>query len=239
MTSHKEWFSKYDSYDGGKVFLASYSTLEIVGRGRVRIQFPNCRVKGIDGVPHIPSLSWNLLSVSKLNDVGVQVTFVHYGCKMTRGSIILAKGDHIRTLYGLDAKLVCYNSVSVKSNQVAMATHDVNSMEVKLPAEKTMWYYRLGHIGEKGLKTQKNKNLVEGLIDCNLEFVFYEHCIYGKKSRVQFYSSSQKSSGLLDYVHSDVFGLVDIPSLSKSRYYVLFIDDYSKRAFIYFLKSKS
>lgn len=41
MTSHKEWFSKYEPYDGGNVFLASDSTLEIVGRGRVRIQFPD------------------------------------------------------------------------------------------------------------------------------------------------------------------------------------------------------
>lgn len=33
MTSYKEWFSKYELYVGGKVYLASDSTLEIVGRG--------------------------------------------------------------------------------------------------------------------------------------------------------------------------------------------------------------
>lgn len=112
------------------MFLASDSILEIVGRGRVGIKFPDGRVKGIDGVLHIPSLAQNLLSVSKLNDVGVQVTFVHDGCKMTRGSIILAKGECIGILYRLYAKPMCYNSVSVKSNQAAMTTHDVNSMEV-------------------------------------------------------------------------------------------------------------
>lgn len=37
MTSHKEWFSKYEPYAGGKVYLASDSTLEIVGRGRIKI----------------------------------------------------------------------------------------------------------------------------------------------------------------------------------------------------------
>lgn len=31
---------------------------------------------------------------------------------------------------------------------------------------------------------------------------------------------------------------MDVPSLSKSRYYVSFVDDYSRRAFVYFLKSK-
>jgi hypothetical protein len=240
MTSHKEWFSKYEPYNGGKVFLASDSTLEIVGKGRVRIQFPDGRIKGIDGVLHIPGLARNLLSVSKLNDVGVQVTFVHGGCKMTRGSIVLAKGERIGTLYKLDAKPVCCNSVSVKSGKSNDTTYGANAMEVKLPAEKTMlWHHRLGHIGEKGLKTLKNKNLVEGLVDCNLEFDFCENCIYGKQNRVQFYSSSEKSSGLLDYIHSDVFGPVDVPSLSNSRYYVSFIDDYSRRTFVYFLKKKS
>ena len=91
-------------------------------------------------------------------------------------------------------------------------------------------HYTLVHIGEVGLKILKNKNLVEGLVDCNLEFDFCEHC---------FYSSSQKSSGLLDYIHSDVFGPVDVPSLSNSRYYVSFIDDYSRRTFVYFWKNKS
>ena len=57
-----------------------------------------------------------------------------------------------------------------------------NTLEGKLPIEKKMlWLMRFGHIGEKGRRTLKNKNLVEGLNDCNLKFDFYEHCVYGKK----------------------------------------------------------
>ena len=96
---------------------------------------------------------------------------------MARGSIVLAKGEHIETLYKLDAKPVCCNSNDT--------TRGANAMEVKLPTKKTMlWHHRLGHIGQKVLKTLKNKNLVEGLVDCNLQFDFYEHCIYGKQNRV-------------------------------------------------------
>lgn len=44
-----------------------------------------------------------------------------------------------------------------------------HSMKMKLHAEKTMlWHQGLGYIGEKGLRTIKNKSLVEGLNDCNL-----------------------------------------------------------------------
>jgi hypothetical protein len=101
-----------------------------------------------------------------------------------------------------------------------------------------LWHQRLGHIGKKGLRTLKDKNLVEGLFHCNIEFDFCEHCIYGKQNHVQFYSSSHKSCGVLDLIHSNAFVLVDVPSIGKSTYYVSFIDDYSRRTWVYFLKSK-
>ena len=40
-------------------------------------------------------------------------------------------------------------------------------------------------------------------------------------------------------MHSDVFGPVKVPSLGKSVYYVSFIDELSRNAWIYFLKKKS
>ena len=71
MTSQRDWFSKYEEFDGGKVYLGHNSHLNIVGHGRVKIRFHDGRVKGIDGVLHIPGLARNLLLVSKLGDVGV------------------------------------------------------------------------------------------------------------------------------------------------------------------------
>lgn len=103
-----------------------------------------------------------------------------------------------------------------------------NTLEMKLPPEKTMlWHQRLGHIGEKGLRALKNKSLVEGIDDCNMEFDF-----------CSFHSSSHKYFGVLDYIHSDVFGPINVPSISRSLYFVSFIDDYSRRTFVYFLISK-
>jgi hypothetical protein len=87
-----------------------------------------------------------------------------------------------------------------------------------------------------GLEKQKN---VDRLNDCALEFYFYEHWIYGKQNCVQFYFSSHKSSGLLDLIHFDLFGPIKVPLISKVVYYVSFIDDYSRRTWIYFLRIKS
>jgi hypothetical protein len=37
MTPHREWFSEYEKYDGGDVFIGDDSTTKILGRGRVKL----------------------------------------------------------------------------------------------------------------------------------------------------------------------------------------------------------
>jgi hypothetical protein len=55
----------------------------------------------------------------------------------------------------------------------------------------------------------------------------------------QFSTYSFSCKGILQLVHSDVFGPVSVPSLGKSVYYVSFIDDFSRNTWIYFLRKKS
>jgi transposase InsO family protein len=102
-----------------------------------------------------------------------------------------------------------------------------------------MWHQRLGNIGEKGLRTLHNKGMVEGMSNFTLDFDFYEHCIYGKHNRVRFPSGATREKGILELIHSDVFGPILVPSLGKSVYYVSFIDDFSRNTWIYFLRKKS
>ena len=59
-------------------------------------------------------------------------------------------------------------------------------LESKVPnvsgGDTMLWHQRLGHIGEKGLQSLQGKDMVEGMSNCNLDFDFYEHCLYGKQS---------------------------------------------------------
>ena len=48
-----------------------------------------------------------------------------------------------------------------------------------------------------------------------------------------------RENGILEMVHSDVFGLVTMPSLGGYMYYVSFIDYFSRKTWIYFLRKKS
>jgi hypothetical protein len=84
-----------------------------------------------------------------------------------------------------------------------------------------------------------NKCMVEGFLDCNLEVDFCEHRIYGKKKWVRFPFGAIKVKGILELIHSDVLGPVTVPSLGGSIYYASFIDYFSRKTCIYFMRKKS
>ena len=50
---------------------------------------------------------------------------------------------------------------------------------------------------------------------------------------------AMRASSSLELVHSDLMGLFPHPSISKARYVLTFIDDYSCYTWVYFLRKKS
>ena len=64
-------------------------------------------------------------------------------------------------------------------------------------------------------------------------------CDLGNNVKKKFPSSHNRYKGILDLVHSNVCGPMYSQSLSGNLYYVLFINDFSRKAWIYFMKSKS
>jgi hypothetical protein len=101
-----------------------------------------------------------------------------------------------------------------------------------------LWHERMAHIEEKGLHAMHNKCMFECFPKCGLEDDFCVHCIYGKQSRLRFPSGATRENGILELVHSDVFGSITIPSLGESLYYVSFIDGFSRKTWIYLLRNK-
>lgn len=63
-------------------------------------------------------------------------------------------------------------------------------------------------------------------------------CTLGKYTKASFPSSEHKASEILDLIHLDVCGPMNTLSLSGHEYYVTFIDDFSRKTWIYFLKTK-
>eukprot|EP00253_Pinus_taeda_P025343 PITA_25343 len=79
FTPHREWFYEYDKYDGGDVFLGDDRKARIIGRGKVKLKLQGGRVRTLPSVLHIPTLTKNLIFVSKLDDAEYWVSFPSSG----------------------------------------------------------------------------------------------------------------------------------------------------------------
>ena len=67
---------------------------------------------------------------------------------------------------------------------------------------------------------------------------FYEHCVTSKQHRLKFSKSIARSKYILDLVRYDVWESPDI-SMGGTKYMVTFINDYSRRCWVYLIKKKS
>ena len=89
-----------------------------------------------------------------------------------------------------------------------------------------------------GLQSLQGKGMVEGMSNCNSDFNFCEHCLYGKKNRVKFPFVATREKEILELIQNDVFFPIFVPSLGVSLYYFILIDDFSRNTWLSFLKKK-
>ena len=66
----------------------------------------------------------------------------------------------------------------------------------------------------------------------------HKGCAKGKNTKKTFPCSKSKEKGILEIIHSDVCVPISSRSLSGYAYYVSFIDDFSRKTWIYFMKNK-
>jgi len=88
----------YEKYDGGDVFPGGDRKARIIFHGKVNLNLQGGRVRTLLGVLHIPTLARNMISVSKMDDVGVKIVFEKDTYKMVRGALVLMWGVRIGTL---------------------------------------------------------------------------------------------------------------------------------------------
>jgi len=66
-----------------------------------------------------------------------------------------------------------------------------------------------------------------------------EHCVIGKKMKVKLDTAIHRTERMLDYIHTDVWGPTMAASLGGNHYFASFIDDYSRRSWVYTMQHKN
>ncbi|XP_059072885.1 uncharacterized protein LOC131873719 [Cryptomeria japonica] len=224
MTGDKNKFSALENHPGGFVKFGDNTGLYITGMGTIMIN----KDTPINDVYYVEGLKYNLLSISQICDSGRQVVFNSYGCviKEKSGKIIANGFRTLGNLYHLsDSK-----NQEQSAGMCVMSYIDENWLRHK----------RFGHVNfDNMVRISKNEN-VRGLplISRPTNSVCSE-CVKGKQTKSSFKSKEFLSSRPLELVHTDLCGPMKTQSLNGEKYFMLFIDDYTRMVWVTFLKHKS
>ena len=233
MTRNKELLTDYQEFETPqKVGLGDGRQVDALGTGNVHLKmlFNVSKPKRATmyRVLYVPKLACNLFSVRAASSMGKLVKFGHSRCWVRdKDGKLCGMGRMVDKLYQLDCEVI-------HSETATLATKSCES-----PLD--IWHYRLGHANEQTIKDMAHKQLVTGIIlPKQAQLSFCEGCITGKMTRLPYRSVGEiRSKRKLRLVHSDVCGPMPTESIGGNKYFVTFIDDFSRCCAVYFLRSKS
>jgi transposase InsO family protein len=205
-----------------KVTLGDDYQYPIKGVGESNYKLNSGNSMKMKDVLYVPGLTKNLLSISALEKKGFRVAFID-------GEVLMwAKGETIK-----EAIIIGKEEgglYKLKGHSEAAMTHAIEN-----PCE--LWHRRLAHINYKALPYVCKA--VTGLPELKVDHEgVCNGCAQGKNIKNPFPKRDNKAEGVLELIHSDVCGPMPSSSISGYVYYVSFIDDYSRKTWVYFLKSK-
>jgi hypothetical protein len=100
-----------------------------------------------------------------------------------------------------------------------------------------IWHNRLGHPASSVLAKLRSLGHLSVLRSAKHESI-YESCLLAKSKCLPFTTSNNVTTAPLELIHSDLWSS-PISSLSGCRYYVIFIDNFSRFSWIYPMHKKS
>lgn len=189
----------------------------------------------INNVIYCPELGVNLLSLGLIVEKGNTFTF-----KGNKASILNPRGTLLLT-GDIRDKLI-YISTNIKSN----TTKNINSSDTKQKESINssisidLWHERLGHISNKALLKLKDNTLGNAITN-NKESTSIENCetcIKAKMTSKISREPSPRSTKYLAKIHVDIGGPISPRTKGGFKYYITFLDDFSKELQVKLLRNR-
>ena len=99
-----------------------------------------------------------------------------------------------------------------------------------------LWHSRLGHASSSQVQQLASKSLLGSISKDNFDCI---SCQLGKQPSFHFNNSESISNSIFELIHFDVLGPSPVTSIGGSRYFFVFIDDYSRYSWIFSMKCHS
>jgi hypothetical protein len=184
----------------------------------------------IRNILHCPTAATNLISIQQFcldNNCYFILTSSHFFVKDLQTHAILLEGKSENGLYPLWLR----RWSSKNKNPVFTAFFG-------LKTSISVLHLRLGH---PSFVTVNRVIKAHSLPTSNVSFnkdQLCDSCLMGKSKKLPFFASKRVSTTILELVHTDLW-TSPIPSISVYKYYILFVDDFSRYTWIYPLHHKS
>ena len=168
---------------------------KVQGIGNFQIRMFDGTIRTFGNVRHVPNLKRNVISLSTLDSKGYKFFSEGGVLKVLKGALVVLKGHkRYENLYVMEGSTVLGDVVVASSTPL-----DAGITKI--------WPMRLGHKSQQGLDELSRRGLLCG--QCTSKLDFCEHCVFGKQTRVKFSLGIHTTKGILDYIHSYLWGLMN------------------------------
>ncbi|KAG8498240.1 hypothetical protein CXB51_007432 [Gossypium anomalum] len=150
ISPNQDWFTTYETVSKGVVLMGNNASCKIAGVGTIKVKMFDGVIRTLSDVRHVPELKRNLISLNTLDSKGYRYTAKSGVLKISKGSIVVMKGQRkITKLYVLQGSTVTSNVVVASSS---LSDNNITKL----------WYMRLGHMSENGMAELSKRGLLDG-----------------------------------------------------------------------------
>jgi transposase InsO family protein len=223
MTGNKKWFISLDENFSHAVKLGNNARMQVMGQGSVKLRVQG-RTQIVSNVFYVPDLTNNLLSVGQLLKKGLKVVMQKGTCKI---------------FHPMKGLIVHTHMITNRMFVMLAEQHNDACLQVTQEDLTGLWHRRFGHLHQKGLQCLEHKQMVEGMPKIKETNKVCEVCSKGKQHRDEMPKKANwRASEKLQLIHSDLCGPITPTTMSNKRYILTFIDDFSRKTWIYLLAEK-
>jgi 5'-3' exoribonuclease 2 len=118
--------------------------------------------------------------------------------------------------------------------------HEIHNVVVESTKFVELWHKRLEYLNYQSTHLLDSNKLVHGLPLLPSTNKICQGCIFGKQQCERVLNKGiSRATKSLQFLHSDICGPLSCPFLSRAKYFLTFIDDYSRKTWAFFLKKRS
>ena len=204
---------------------AGRSSSHVEAIGTCNVELSSDFILQLEMTFYVPSFSRNLISVSDLVPFRISCNFSDTGFKFLIKSEVIGSGTLCNGLYSVHLQdNNAYNSLSLTARIKRNVMNEQSSL---------LWHRRLGHISIKRIKRLVNEGVLSAL-----DFIDFETCLDCIKENQTNKSKNgaTRIKHLLEIIHTNMC----CPNIDDSdpKYFIAFIDDYSRYMYLYMFRSK-